>query len=92
MSLLHPFSMPKLLLTGPFYPFTFIFIAYTGYITIFMFGGCDAFYFEFCVNIGTLFKSLQTDLVALFEPFMGKRSTIAFSLTFSTLPQTVLSK
>lgn len=63
--------MPELLVHAPLFPITYIFIAYTGYITIFMFGGCDAFYFEFCVHIGTLFKTLQADLRALFSPFTG---------------------
>ncbi|KAH8304752.1 hypothetical protein KR044_008490 [Drosophila immigrans] len=62
-------TMPRFLLSMPFFPATFIFSAYTGYITIFMFGGCDAFYFEFCVHIGTLFKSLQVDTRALFQPY-----------------------
>ncbi|XP_034476370.1 odorant receptor 10a [Drosophila innubila] len=60
-------TMPSFLLLSPYFPATYIFIAYTGYITVFMFGGCDAFYFEFCVHIGTLFKSLQEDTRALFR-------------------------
>lgn len=66
-------SMPEVLVHAPLFPITYIFIAYTGYITIFMFGGCDAFYFEFCVHIGTLFKTLQADLRALYSPFIGSR-------------------
>ncbi|XP_032588229.1 odorant receptor 10a isoform X1 [Drosophila mojavensis] len=62
-------TMPEWLLHAPFYPLTFIFIAYTGYVTIFMFGGCDAFYFEFCVNIATLFDFLQADIHTLFQPY-----------------------
>ncbi|XP_060664965.1 odorant receptor 10a [Drosophila nasuta] len=62
-------TMPSFLLSWPYLPVMFIFSAYTGYITIFMFGGCDAFYFEFCVHIGTLFKSLQVDTRALFKPY-----------------------
>lgn len=84
--------MPKILLHGYFYPITFIFIAYTGYVTVYMFAGSDGFYFEFCVNVGSLFKALEKDLVVLFEPFMGKRSTIAFFLTFSTLQQPVMNQ
>lgn len=86
--------MPNMLLQGYFYPITFIFIAYTGYITIYMFAGSDGFYFEFCVNVGTLFRALETDLVALFEPFMGECSTIAFFPTSSTplLQQSVMNK
>ncbi|KAH8400571.1 hypothetical protein KR222_007108, partial [Zaprionus bogoriensis] len=65
-------TMPHFLLQAPFFPVTFVFIAYTGYVTIFMFGGCDAFYFEFCVNTGTLFKSLAADIRALFRPYQGE--------------------
>ncbi|TDG40609.1 hypothetical protein AWZ03_012970 [Drosophila navojoa] len=67
-------TMPNWLLHAPFYPLTFIFIAYTGYVTIFMFGGCDAFYFEFCVNIATLFEFLQADIHTLFRPYRGRIS------------------
>ncbi|XP_017869577.1 PREDICTED: LOW QUALITY PROTEIN: odorant receptor 10a [Drosophila arizonae] len=73
-------TMPEWLLHAPFYPLTFIFIAYTGYVTIFMFGGCDAFYFEFCVNIATLFDFLQADIHTLFQPYKGKAMQHSFAL------------
>ncbi|XP_030380794.1 odorant receptor 10a [Scaptodrosophila lebanonensis] len=62
-------TMPRLMLQSPFFPLTYMFIAYTGYVTIFMFGGCDAFYFEFCTHTAALFKSLQADLRGLFQPY-----------------------
>ncbi|XP_054740239.1 odorant receptor 10a [Anastrepha obliqua] len=55
-------TMPAFLLRSPYFPFTYLFTAYTGYITIFMYGGCDAFYFEFCSNTAALLKLLQEDL------------------------------
>lgn len=64
--------MPSWLFNAPYFPLTYVFIAYTGYVTIFMFGGCDAFYFEFCVNIATLLNFLQSDLRTLFRPYRCK--------------------
>ncbi|KAH8387793.1 hypothetical protein KR093_009481 [Drosophila rubida] len=65
-------TVPSVLLRSPYLLPTFVLSAYTGYITIFMFGGCDAYYFEFCVHTGTLFKSLQQDVQALFQPYEGE--------------------
>ncbi|KAL7744953.1 hypothetical protein ACLKA6_007224 [Drosophila palustris] len=62
-------TMPNFLLHSPYFPATYVFIAYTGFVTVFMFGGCDAFYFEFCVHISTLFKFLQADTRALFRQY-----------------------
>ncbi|EDV99835.1 odorant receptor 10a [Drosophila grimshawi] len=64
-------TMPSFLLHAPLFPVTYIFIAYTGYVTIFMFGGCDTFYFEFCVHIATLCNFLEVDIRALFRPYDG---------------------
>lgn len=64
--------MPKFLLEGPLYPLAYIFTAYTGYVTIFTFGGSDALYFEYCTHIATLLKMLQTDVKLLFRKFEGK--------------------
>ncbi|XP_005178484.1 odorant receptor 10a [Musca domestica] len=71
---LTPFNMtmPKFLLEGPLYPLAYIFTAYTGYVTIFTFGGSDALYFEYCTHIATLLKMLQTDVKLLFRKFEGK--------------------
>ncbi|KAH8288090.1 hypothetical protein KR054_000403 [Drosophila jambulina] len=62
-------TMPSVLLKSPFFPLTYIFIAYTGYVTIFMFGGCDGFYFEFCAHISALFEVLQAEIRAIFKPY-----------------------
>ncbi|KAH8235445.1 hypothetical protein KR032_000362, partial [Drosophila birchii] len=62
-------TMPPVLLKSPFFPLTYIFIAYTGYVTIFMFGGCDGFYFEFCAHISALFEVLQAEIQAIFKPY-----------------------
>ncbi|XP_017156108.1 odorant receptor 10a [Drosophila miranda] len=62
-------TMPKVLLAAPFFPLTYAFIAYTGYVTIFMFGGCDGFYFEFCAHISSLFQSLQEEIRSIFRPY-----------------------
>ncbi|KAH8376000.1 hypothetical protein KR200_011673 [Drosophila serrata] len=62
-------TMPPVLLRSPFFPLTYIFIAYTGYVTIFMFGGCDGFYFEFCAHISALFEVLQAEIQAVFKPY-----------------------
>ncbi|KAH8256531.1 hypothetical protein KR038_000732 [Drosophila bunnanda] len=64
-------TMPPVLLRSPFFPATYIFIAYTGYVTIFMFGGCDGFYFEFCAHISALFEVLQAEIQAIFRPYKG---------------------
>ncbi|XP_012160723.1 odorant receptor 10a [Ceratitis capitata] len=74
-------TMPAFLLRAPYFPFTYIFTAYTGYITIFMYGGCDAFYFEFCSNAAALLKLLQEDLKSIvsFEEqlvFTAQESTL----------------
>ncbi|XP_050325004.1 odorant receptor 10a [Bactrocera neohumeralis] len=58
-------TMPSFLLHAPYFPLTYIFTAYTGYITIFMYGGCDAFYFEFCSNTAALLELLQNDLKSI---------------------------
>ncbi|XP_067633448.1 odorant receptor 10a [Eurosta solidaginis] len=58
-------TMPSFVLSAPYFPLTYLFTAYTGYITIFMYGGCDAFYFEFCSNISALLKLLQEDLKSM---------------------------
>ncbi|KAH8301343.1 hypothetical protein KR059_000539 [Drosophila kikkawai] len=62
-------TMPPVLLKSPFFPLTYIFIAYTGYVTIFMFGGADGFYFEFCSHISALFEVLQAEIRAIFRPY-----------------------
>nr|ADK48189.1 odorant receptor 10a [Drosophila melanogaster]ADK48240.1 odorant receptor 10a [Drosophila melanogaster] len=62
-------TMPKVLLNYPFFPLTYIFIAYTGYVTIFMFGGCDGFYFEFCAHLSALFEVLQAEIESMFRPY-----------------------
>ncbi|KAM7341922.1 odorant receptor 10a [Cochliomyia hominivorax] len=69
-----PFNMtlPYSLLHGPLFPLAYIFTAYTGYLTIFMFAGCDAFYFEFCSHIAALLQMLQSDIEALFAKFDDK--------------------
>ncbi|XP_034671364.1 odorant receptor 10a [Drosophila subobscura] len=64
-------TMPEVLLRSPFFPLTYAFIAYTGYVTIFMFGGCDGFYFEFCAHISSLFQSLQEEMRATFQPYQA---------------------
>jgi len=64
--------MPKVLLNYPFFPLTYIFIAYTGYVTIFMFGGCDGFYFEFCAHLSALFEVLQAEIESMFRPYTGE--------------------
>ncbi|XP_065724051.1 odorant receptor 10a isoform X2 [Drosophila suzukii] len=61
--------MPAVLLQSPFFPLTYIFIAYTGYVTIFMFGGCDGFYFEFCAHLSALFEVLQSEIRSIFKPY-----------------------
>ncbi|XP_065367596.1 odorant receptor 10a [Calliphora vicina] len=65
-------TMPSILLRAPFFPLAYIFTAYTGFLTIFMFAGCDAFYFEFCSHIAALLKMLQADIVSLFAMFEDK--------------------
>nr|QKN21020.1 odorant receptor [Bactrocera correcta] len=60
-------TMPSFLLHAPYFPLTYIFTAYTGYITIFMYGGCDAFYFEFCSNTAALLELLQKDLESIIK-------------------------
>ncbi|EDV35057.2 uncharacterized protein Dana_GF22395 [Drosophila ananassae] len=67
-------TMPSFLLKSPFFPFTYLFTAYTGYVTIFMFGGCDGFYFEFCSHISALFEILQSETKALFKPYKDRLS------------------
>ncbi|KAH8408823.1 hypothetical protein KR009_001065, partial [Drosophila setifemur] len=62
-------TMPKVLLTSYFFPITYVFIAYTGYVTVFMFGGCDGFYFEFCAHLSALFEVLQSEILAIFKPY-----------------------
>ncbi|XP_039498076.1 odorant receptor 10a [Drosophila santomea] len=62
-------TMPNVLLSSPFFPLTYIFIAYTGYVTIFMFGGCDGFYFEFCAHLSALFEVLQAEIESIFTPY-----------------------
>ncbi|XP_017084727.1 odorant receptor 10a [Drosophila eugracilis] len=62
-------TMPRVLLSSPFFPLTYIFIAYTGYVTIFMFGGCDGFYFEFCAHLSSLFEVLQAEIRSIFKPY-----------------------
>ncbi|XP_016986888.1 odorant receptor 10a [Drosophila rhopaloa] len=62
-------TMPSVLMRSPFFPLTYIFIAYTGYVTIFMFGGCDGFYFEFCVHLSSLFEVLQAEIRSIFRPY-----------------------
>ncbi|XP_036676660.2 odorant receptor 10a isoform X1 [Drosophila suzukii] len=62
-------TMPAVLLQSPFFPLTYIFIAYTGYVTIFMFGGCDGFYFEFCAHLSALFEVLQSEIRSIFKPY-----------------------
>ncbi|XP_030567035.1 odorant receptor 10a isoform X2 [Drosophila novamexicana] len=74
-------TMPRWLLHAPYFPLTYMFIAYTGYVTIFMFGGCDAFYFEFCVHTATLFNFLQADTRALFRPYKGLAQMIGLRST-----------
>ncbi|XP_017045485.1 odorant receptor 10a [Drosophila ficusphila] len=62
-------TMPEVLLRSPFFPLTYVFIAYTGYVTIFMFGGCDGFYFEFCVHLSSLLEVLQSEIRSVFKPY-----------------------
>ncbi|EDV46051.1 odorant receptor 10a [Drosophila erecta] len=62
-------TMPQVLLSSPFFPLTYIFTAYTGYVTIFMFGGCDGFYFEFCAHLSALFEVLQAEIESIFRPY-----------------------
>ncbi|XP_068141290.1 odorant receptor 10a [Drosophila tropicalis] len=62
-------TMPECLLQAPWFPLTYIFTAYTGYVTIFMFGGSDGFYFEFCSHISSLFKALQAEIRSIFRPY-----------------------
>ncbi|KAH8271148.1 hypothetical protein KR018_007444 [Drosophila ironensis] len=62
-------TLPKFLLEMPFFPFTFIFNAYSGYVTIFLFSGCDGYYFEFCSHIADLFEVQQSEARAMFEPY-----------------------
>ncbi|XP_017088375.2 odorant receptor 10a isoform X1 [Drosophila bipectinata] len=65
-------TMPPFLLKSPFFPFTYLFTAYTGYVTIFMFGGCDGFYFEFCSHVSALFEILQSETKAIFKPYKDR--------------------
>ncbi|XP_036333231.1 odorant receptor 10a [Rhagoletis pomonella] len=74
-------TMPAFLLHAPYYPLTYIFTAYTGYITIFMYSGCDAFYFEFCSNTAALLKLLQEDLKSIIGYGGDKLSLTAEELT-----------
>ncbi|XP_075166964.1 odorant receptor 10a [Haematobia irritans] len=71
---LTPFNMtmPYILQHGILYPLGYIFTAYTGYVTIFMFGGCDALYFEYCTHIATLLRMLQIDVKLLFKRYNEK--------------------
>nr|QKN21469.1 odorant receptor [Zeugodacus tau] len=68
-------TMPPFLLRAPYFPLTYIFTAYTGYITIFMYGGCDAFYYEFCSNTAALLELLQNDLKSILS-FGGDKFTL----------------
>ncbi|XP_059226048.1 odorant receptor 10a [Stomoxys calcitrans] len=73
---LTPFNMtmPPVFVHGLLYPLGYLFTAYTGYVTIFMFGGCDALYFEYCAHIAALLKMLQVDVKLLFAKFNEKLS------------------
>ncbi|XP_037811487.1 odorant receptor 10a [Lucilia sericata] len=65
-------TMPRILLHAPLFPLAYIFTAYTGFITIFIFSGCDAFYFEFCSHIASLLQMLQSDIESLFDMFENR--------------------
>ncbi|ALC49435.1 Or10a [Drosophila busckii] len=70
-------TMPQFLLGAPFFPLTYVFSGYTAYTTIFMFAGCDGFYFEYCVHMATLFQSMECDLRAYFKPYQRQVATLA---------------
>ncbi|XP_037943081.1 odorant receptor 10a-like [Teleopsis dalmanni] len=64
-----PFNMtlPAGLLNFPYFPLSYIFTAYTAYVTVFMFSGCDSFYYESCSNFALLLKILQEDIKIVFD-------------------------